>query len=739
MNDGTQHQTGRRRRSAGGPKYRLRLTFHCGLILALAGVVARAETLVTHYFEGVVNYSTSDFVQVGDRITGTFTYDLDWDDASPSNPNSFFYFFPPGWALEEFPVGSPIGMSYSVGSLSHRAQEYVELVIDDDPDGDMLFLSSDVLMGPSGPCCIGGYIELVDPTGAAFPSDRPPARLDLAAFASKTFWGTDGQRDFLAAIDVLHRVTRVPVRTIALSGQPAPDGNGTLSSFDDHPPMRLNEAGQIAFAARLTGTSGGNTDNAGIFRGDGGPITQITRFPYSPFQRFFLNTAGEIAFTATANTVAPPGAESVRGVFRYDGQTLTEIVREGQPLPGGDGAFSPDLGAYGISDSGQVVFGAGWGILDHRILVGDGSSITELFRRGQPAPDGRGTLADILSWVEFNQAGRLFIHAYIEGTSVWLDRGLFVHDGTLLHQVARLDQSAPDGDGIFAAFPLPSDTRLLNVSGQLAFPVELAGATSAHSRIYRADTSGLTEIARQGQPAPDGNGVFTGFELPPPVLNTAGQAAFVATLPGVNIDFGPHRGLYVHDGNQVTQIVRSGQPGLGGHGKVYHPGDFALNDLGQVAFSPIDFDDGNYSAGIYFFDGKVVKELAREGDLFDLGDGDLRVIEGLFIHALNNPGQLAFSIRFTDGTSGVFVASAALESPSGPRLQIEITDPDLILRWEEEEEGSFAVEFATSLGSPGNWRPIDTERSSTTLPGGRRLVSAKVALTGSAGFFRLRR
>ena len=54
---------------------------------------------------------------------------------------------------------------------------------------------------------------------------------------------------------------------IALSGNAAPDGNGTFSSFGD--PV-LGASGDAAFFAMLTGTSGNTSDNEGIFRGAGG-------------------------------------------------------------------------------------------------------------------------------------------------------------------------------------------------------------------------------------------------------------------------------------------------------------------------------------------------------------------------------------------------------------------------------------------------------------------------------------
>ena len=62
-----------------------------------------------------------------------------------------------------------------------------------------------------------------------------------------------------------------------------------------------------AFTASLNGTSGGSTDNSGIFRGSGGNITQIARRgqaapdangTFSSFGRPMLNNSGDVAFWA---------------------------------------------------------------------------------------------------------------------------------------------------------------------------------------------------------------------------------------------------------------------------------------------------------------------------------------------------------------------------------------------------------------------------------------------------------
>lgn len=94
-------------------------------------------------------------------------------------------------------------------------------------------------------------------------------------------------------------------QVVALTGDPAPDGNGSFSSFGFG--AALNDAGQAAFRGELTGTTGGSADDVGLFRGD-----EVN----SPVQ----------------------------------------IAREGQAAPDGNGTFS-DFGIPLLNETGKVAFG----------------------------------------------------------------------------------------------------------------------------------------------------------------------------------------------------------------------------------------------------------------------------------------------------------------------------------------------------------------------------------------------
>ena len=150
----------------------------------------------------------------------------------------------------------------------------------------------------------------------------------------------------------------------------------------------------------------------------------------------------------------------------------------------------------------------------------------------------------------------------------------------------------------------------------MAYSAVLTGSSGGQA-LYAGPLAAPQLVARVGDAAPgtpagvNYSAFFTG-----PVLNDAGQAAYVAFLTG---------------GSVTT-----------------------ANDIGLFVSDPV-------RGGLL---------IAREGDLFDVG-GDLRTIAdngfnlgfgGDLPGGLSNDGTLAFSLVFTDGTSGVFSATIVPEA-----------------------------------------------------------------------------
>jgi hypothetical protein len=450
--------------------------------------------------------------------------------------------------------------------------------------------------------------------------------------------------------------------TIVQTGQAAPDANGTFLNFVN--PV-LNDSGQAAFFAVMAGTSGGITDDTGIFRGSGGSITQIARAGQAApdsngtFQGFFspvFNDLGQAAFNAYLTGTSGVGTDD-GGIFLGSGGSITQIAREGQAAPGGNGTFSSfDLPV--INNSGQAAFFAfltgttGGGADDSGIFRGSGGSITQIARAGQAAPDANGTFSAFGGNPVLNDSGQAAFFAGLTGTSGGGtdNTGIFRGSGGSITQIAREGQAAPDANGTFSNFFDP----VLNDLGQAAFLASLTGTSGGgtdNTGIFRGSGGSLTQIARAGQAAPDANGTFSGFGNP--VLNDSGQAAFSAFLTGTSGGGTDNSGIFRGSGGSLTQIARKGQTAPDANGTFSNFFDPVLNNSGQAAFTAFltgTSGGGTDNSGIFTGDGIDFLQVVRTGDSLA---GSTVTSASLGSDGLNQHGQIAYLATLANGNEVV--------------------------------------------------------------------------------------
>ncbi len=194
---------------------------------------------------------------------------------------------------------------------------------------------------------------------------------------------------------------------------------------------------------------------------------------------------------------------------------------------------------------------------------------------------------------------------------------------------------------------------MLNEAGQTAFLANITGGTSTGG-IYRSNSgSALTAIALQGQSATGaGAGTFSSFFSP--VLNEAGQTAFLAEITGGTSS----RGIYRSStGSALTAIALQGQSatgaGAGTFSSFFSP---VLNDAGQTAFYA-EITGGTRSFGLYVGDGRDTVAAQLQGAA---STGQTVQSLSMSDSSLNRYGQLAYNATFTDGTTGVFLFTPEL-------------------------------------------------------------------------------
>jgi hypothetical protein len=229
--------------------------------------------------------------------------------------------------------------------------------------------------------------------------------------------------------------------TIAVDGTPAPTGGNFL--FFSSPV--IDEFGQAAFFA---GTSGGSAD-FGIYRGDGGNITNIFAAnqtapgggTFVDFGEPLINSHGQVLVLASLENAAGP-----LGLIRGDGTDAVAVAISGHAAPKG-GIYANDVNIqfFGsdLNDRGEAVFAAflKGGTSKSGIFRGDGVTTTPIALQGTAAAGTTGTFASFGD-IKLGNDGRVaFIATLTTGVGgVDLSNNIGIWVGTSetdLHLLAR--------------------------------------------------------------------------------------------------------------------------------------------------------------------------------------------------------------------------------------------------------------------------------------------------------------
>ncbi len=618
----------------------------------------------------------------------------------------------------------------------------------------------------------------------------------------------DRQKYFLHAASVLaalvfsasSEAANITYETRALTGTDGPLGPrlGSGVRFTSFNAPVINDAGQTAFSGRLTGTGVTNflNDN-GIWSERGGlGLNLLARagnqapgtaaaVNFKSLDAPVLNGAGQTAFVGDL-TGTGVGGNNDYGIWsESSGSGMALLAREGSQAPGvAAGVNFSDLSSLVFTDAGLVFNNAGQvaflgrlagtgvsSINDYGIWSeGGGSGLALLAREGSQAP-GMATNVSFTSLRApvLNSAGQAAFFGTISGPGVPLNgRSIWSQGGG-----AGLALIAKDGDhapgtstGVnFSGFGDP----VLNNAGQVAFWGGLTGTgvtSSNNSGVWSGGgVSGVTLIARSGDPAPGtGSGVrFSTFD--DPVLNGAGQTAFFGDLTGTGVTNGINsRGIWSEGGGLgLALVARTGDPAPGTTAGVKFNGFYyvgidglLLNGAGQMAFlgslsgPGVDFSN---NLGVWATDPNGLLQLiARAGDLFDVSNDplnpDLRTIASLsFVvnsggqdsrgTSFNDAGQLALLLYFSDGSGGIFVATIAGPSVSPLKLTItRATTPanGYDFAWGSRPGKVYDLVTSTDLASPIPEWPVHASYGNIPATGATTTLTA-VPVDGQQRFF----
>lgn len=392
--------------------------------------------------------------------------------------------------------------------------------------------------------------------------------------------------------------------------------------------LGFDDTGSVLFSASTPDFVYDYATEISYWVGDGRSVLQ-QKHPQSDFTDIPFTADlfyGEPAFSATASSFAFQGSalklgsplQSYYGVWSCESAACDPVVLNGV-APAGYGADSvmnfPDLRDY--SSDGRALVQGHTPLGDSIWAETATGELRLVIREGQPAPGGplgakisynlRGSISEAGVTVSGFWPAVNGSHPYGEG--VWADFG----EG--LKVVALRGDAAPGRPGeIYWGLSSSSFSPAINSRGKIAFTGYISQQLNGppqRAGIWAWESGVLREIVLQGEPTPDRLGVFGGSTLI--AQNNAGQILFgagVTRSDGVGVN-----SIWLADDDGfLTEVIRSGQW--------------------------LDVDPGL--------------------------DADLRQVESFTYHrnlergdsmqrsALNDSGQVALMVRFTDGTAGIF-------------------------------------------------------------------------------------
>lgn len=502
------------------------------------------------------------------------------------------------------------------------------------------------------------------------------------------------------------------VRTIAVQGQ-NPFGAGESAAFGALSTPSINNRGELAFTASLTGSSVTTANDSGLWVGSENGFSTVARegsaAPGYPVDALFgafstqstfgvpLNDAGRVAFAVSAGTLPPVNTS---GVWSGDSGGLSLVARQGEVGPGATDnatftsfAFSrPTLnraGAVAFQNSLSGTYGTPanngadgvW-----RWTPGDALEKVALIKEDAVGLAAGAKFTDIRSYntaPPLNRAGEIAIQgAYSVPGGSTFNQGLWTASGDDLELRGFAQMPAPQ---LGPAATLTIGTMGgIDANGSIAFNGDFGNATAGAGKgrvIGVAKADGLEIVAYQGGPAPGAgaghlfSAVAFSYE---PTINSAGQVAFYGDEYN-GIDFNTRKsGVWAGAPGALAMVAREGDPapGMGLNFGSFSRNTPAMNRFGQVAFpntllnAPAGTSSTLWVTGL---DGEL-ELVARSGDTIEVGPGDVRTILSLSMitfhgdedgkaRGLNDLGQVAFKAGFTDGTNGVFVSNVVAHLP----------------------------------------------------------------------------
>ncbi|MBA4106104.1 MAG: hypothetical protein C0485_10120 [Pirellula sp.] len=458
------------------------------------------------------------------------------------------------------------------------------------------------------------------------------------------------------------------IRIVAASGQAAPNTTGRFSqlyhSGDGPAPPVINSAGRVAFAATLEiGVGVTALDDTGMWSDGGGAMALVGRegfaAPTGPAGALYrrlanpvLNDTGAIAFGgAMREGVAGVTVDDNGGLWSSGGGATALVAREGNQAVGTAagvefaGLIDPTFNNSGQSAFRSTLSGAGVTAANDDGVWSQKLGLLGLIARAGNAAPGTPAGLNFASFTaglpSINDAGNVSFRAIVAGAGVTTanDTGLWVERGGAVALVAREGSPAAglEAGTNYGSFSEP----VLNSAGQTAFVATLVGGVNAKNVALFAETGNASAVVvRKGDAAPNvaAGSVFANFASP--LFNASNDFAFQATISGPNVITSNNDGVWIKQDGALKPIALEGAPAPGaGASELFSSfTELALNASGQIAFFGTLTGAGVTAAN----DGGIwattatgeLRLVAREGS--PLAPGQVGDVSGLYFAGGSN-------------------------------------------------------------------------------------------------------
>ncbi len=298
---------------------------------------------------------------------------------------------------------------------------------------------------------------------------------------------------------------------------------------------------------------------------------------------------------------------------------------------------------------------------------------------GLPLPGSSLVLDRIDAYAPIDQTGGFALAKIQEGggvtsqNDIGLWRVVLEGNSTLVLRTGDVDSAT--GTPI-TAIGKPS----ANESGQAAVWIETQDSAASEG-VYLVTESGAQPLFVANTPVETGEETLTVESIFNPVINSAGDVAFLATIASEHSSTEYALFRYM-SGGSLELIAKTGDQAVGTFSGTYFEAINSpkINSNGQLAFVATLMGDGDTvsdttNSGIWAHDadGNLVL-VERKGNTIQARENEFRTLSGFEIGGFNDDSEFALKLNFTNGESAIATTIAEPAAPPAIAEQPENTD-----------------------------------------------------------------